>query len=190
MGFYATEYTVFSYQIPDTRIVIIDEIGYEMSRTVPIGHAFKVRVRRDGETMAEWEDQVITNAANPNERYVFGSIARPVPVNLRVDKNQWLTVTVEILGPYPFTKTAADPFNHNFKALVYGVMDRLRDTRDGGYKPVVVPSDRGADFNALKYDTARVLGAWPRAGLYFATRFDPVESNEPYREIVEPVFHE
>lgn len=138
---YATEYLAFRFEVPDTRIVMLESIGYTIDG-LPVGDMFLVRVRRDGELIAAWEDMMVVNAVNPNERLAFGSYAEPIPMPVRVDKNQTLTITCTALGPFPFVRTVADPCNAVFSVIPYGYMDRLRDTRDGAPKAVITPDQR------------------------------------------------
>lgn len=158
LPFYATEYLAFRFQVPDTRLVMLQSIGYTVDG-LPEGDMFLVRVRRDGELIASWEDMVVVNAVNPNERLAFGSFSEPVPVHVRLDKNQTLTVTCTALGPFPFVRTVADVCNAEFTAIPYGYMDRLRDTRDGAPKAVITPDQRNMRGYAAR--GASFLAAMP-----------------------------
>ena len=173
LTYYETEYTVLSKTVPDTRIIMTEAIGYEFERNkFPVGNVLLIRVKRDGEVMAEWEEFVAANTANPAERYAFGSVLNPVPCKVRVDKNQNLTVTVTAKGPLPFNKSPADLLVAEAKVVVYGYMDQLRDTRDNGIKPLVSGGERGQDhWNHILESVLDYRRAMPSLMPYFDEKF-------------------
>ena len=85
--------------------------------------------------MMRWEDQVVNNTApDPAERYLFAGHYRPLPVMVRLDKTEQLTVQMRMLGPFPFVLGPGVPFNGTVRIVTDGWMDRVRDTRDGAPK--------------------------------------------------------
>lgn len=172
IGFYETEYTVLSAEIPDTRLTQIHSIGYELQNTLAVGEVFSVTVRRDGEVMASWQDIVANNAANPAERYAFGSVRQSIPLDLRVDRTQNITVSITVHGPLPFSKTSADPLSINAKVITYGYMDQLRDTRENGFRSRVAGGERGQDrWEHITANVMRFKNNMTELAPYFAERF-------------------
>jgi len=191
LPFYATEYTVWSYHVPDTRILVLQELGYEFGGFA-IGEQLLIRVRRDQEVMAEWVEYVVAISPNPAHRYLFGGVNRPIPVKLRVDRAQALTVTVTAIGPFPNNRTPADALNINAKMLVYGYLDQLRDTREGGFRPRVAGGERGQDhWHYIPEAARKFLAAMPHLQPYFAQRLDlTVESQQFIEEQRQAMFYE
>lgn len=187
LGFYNTDYLVFKYVVPDTRILVINEIGYEFDASLPINDMVRIRVVRDSELMAEWDDIVVSASPNPAERYAIGSVNRPVPLKLRVDRNQTITVTITAIGPYPNSIANTVPLTVTAKVIVYGYLDRLRDTRDGGAKPVVAGDERGADrFSYTPEAALKFLNDLDRMAPYFEEQSYTYEDS---REFIEKQMH-
>jgi hypothetical protein len=191
LAFYATEYTVWRYTVPDTRILVLQEVGYEFG-PFAIGEQIVIRVRRDQEVLAEWTEYVVANTPNPANRYLFGGVNRPVPVKLRVDRNQTLTITATAIGPFPNNRLPSDPLVINAKFLAYGYLDQLRDTRDGGFKPRVSGGERGDDrFRYIPVAAQEFLRNLPRLSPYFEERLDlTVESQQFIEEQMQAKFYE
>ncbi|NEN87935.1 MAG: hypothetical protein F6K48_03035 [Okeania sp. SIO3H1] len=181
LAYYETDYTVYKATADATRMLIIDEIGYEFEREkFPIGDVLVVMVKRDGVTVAQWDEYVAADTDNPNERYAFGSVRCPVPCHVRVDKNQTITVQVRARGPAPFVKTPADPLVGNAKVVAYGYLAQLRDTRDGSFKSRVDGSEKDR-AKLLEDNIEQFARAMPELMPYLTERFT-VESMTPFYE--------
>lgn len=184
LAFYETEYTLLSFMVPDTRMLLVESIGYELQDTLPVGEVFTMRVRRNGETLAEWQDIVAAPETNPVRRYAFGSFLNPVPLRLRVDRTQNLTISIVVNGPLPFAKTSADPLNVEAKVILYGYLDQLRDTREGGFRPRVAGTERGQDrFAFIPEQAARYLASMPSLEPYIDERFNEEDMAEYYEKM-------
>lgn len=180
--YYETEYTVYKYTADATRLFVLEEVGYEFERDkFPIGHVLVIRVKRDGEVMAEWEEYVADNTPNPAKRYTFGSILHPVPCPVRVDKNQTLTITVTAKGPLPFSKTDADLLVGNAKVLGYGYLAQLRDTRDGSFKSRVDGSETDRSRHVMQSIIDYQM-AFPELLPYYTERFNDDPMTPFYEE--------
>jgi len=184
LGFYETEYTLLSFNVPDTRLLLIEGIGYELQDALPVGEIFTIRVRRNGETLAEWQDIVAAADPNPVRRYAFGSFLNPVAFRLRVDRTQNVTISITVNGPLPFAKTSADPLNIEAKVILYGYLDQLRDTREGGQRARVAGPERGQDrFAHIPEQAARYLAAMPELEPYLQEKFDDEDMEQYYAEM-------
>lgn len=184
LAFYETEYPLVTYEVPDTRMLLIQGVGYELGEALDVGEIFTIRVRRDGETLAEWQDIVAAADPNPVKRYAFGSFLNPIPFRLRVDRTQRLTVSIVAKGPLPFNKTSADPLNINAKAIIYGYLDQLRDTREGGFRPRVAGPERGQDrFAHIPEQATRILSSMPQLIPYLTQKFTGEEMEEFYTQM-------
>lgn len=178
LTYYETEYTVYKLEVPDTRYLVITEIGYELQREkFPPGSVVEFRIKRDSEVMATWEEFVAVNPPNPALRYTFGSFLRPVPCKLRVDKNQTFTVSAIAKGFLPFNNTSQDELVGFVKVIAYGYLDQLRDTRDGAFKSRVDGEERGPGrIEMVPHVATEFLQSIDALMPYFTNRFDVSDS--------------
>lgn len=132
----ATDVAVLQVPIEKTRLAILLGVSYEIEQAaVNDGDLFTIRVLRNGQEYARWQDMVIDNAAtDPANRYLFGGHLNPIPVTLRIDHDEHLTITFRYDGPINAPCTPADPFNGDVKIVTEGFLNLLRDTRQGAPK--------------------------------------------------------
>jgi len=135
--FYQTSVTVFSYVVPQDYCLYIDAWAFFVSGVLPVGETFNVRFLRDGETLLEY-DEVIVSPTNPDpaKRCLFsGSTEQVQHSYLRIDRNQTFSVVITTKGLAPFLKTNQDTFCATICVLLHGHLLALLDNRDGGPRP-------------------------------------------------------
>ena len=165
--FYQTPTLLYSFQAPQDYLLIVDGIAFDVPQFMTIGEAFDVTIRRDGENILTFEEVVIDPLnPDPSLRCLFTSTQKPLPLWIRFDRNQQLTVEITLKGLYPFTtKTSTDTFCGVICALLHGWFGSLMDNRDGAARPIDVGGMRDGDgsevlSNPATLETAEEKALW------------------------------
>ena len=147
---------VYNFQVPDTYLVVVNGISYDIPTVLPFGTIFQVEILRGGNVMASFEE-IVVDPANPNPglRVAFASHPSPTPLFVLVDRGQTLGVRITVKGPFPFTKTRNDTFCGTICILLHGWMASLMDNRDGAPRP----SDVGAMLDGKGDETVPQIDA-------------------------------
>jgi hypothetical protein len=161
---YKTWQTIAATTVPDTRMVVITDLSYEVEGSN--FEVFEVESLRSGIRIGHVEDMVI-DAANPNpaEQNVFGGHYLPVPTYLRFDQSDRIVFRVKVNGPETpigvFPRTEDDYFSGNVKVIAQGWMATMLERRDSVPRPV----DPGYQLDnygqplvdPMSYDAAKAL---------------------------------
>lgn len=134
---FATPQTVLTYPVESSRQLTLRGISYH-AINVPAGHGVEFRVDRSGNTQAMWRDLMVTPAGDPAEQFAFAGHLRPMPLNLLIDHDQTVTVTVSLLGPPPFNMPPVFPANAQVCVMLRGWLSMVNDPRDGAPRPIDV----------------------------------------------------
>lgn len=127
---------IYNFQVPDTYLVRLDGISYDIPTDLPFGTIFQVDILRGGGVVASFEEIVVDPLnVNPGLRVAFASHPSPTPIHLIVDRGETLGVQITVKGPFPFTKTSQDTFCGTICILLHGWMASLMDNRDGAPRP-------------------------------------------------------
>jgi hypothetical protein len=137
--FYKTWYTVYTHDVPDTRIVLIDRVSYEIPN-LPINEVFEVQILRNGMELVRWEDMKVSVAsANPAEQYALGGHFLPIPTWCRFDQSDRVVVNIQVLGPEApagtFPRLPTDPLNCYGKVVVQGHQATMLNRSSGVPRP-------------------------------------------------------
>ncbi len=150
---YATPVAVARYTAPSDRMAMIDGISYEVAAgALNPGDQLEISVRRGDELLARWRDYYVpTGSGDLSSRWVWASHRVPFPIYGRIDRDQTITVTVSVLGAYPFTKTPSDIFAQCVTVILHGWLAPLPDGRDGAPRPADVgdATDMPSDDEAI-----------------------------------------
>lgn len=134
---FATPTMVLTYPVESSRQLTLRGISYH-AINVPAGHGMEIRVDRSGNTQATWRDLMLTPGGDPAEQFAFAGHLRPMPLNLLVDHDQTVTVTVTLLGPPPFNMPPVFPANAQVCVMLRGWLSMVNDPRDGAPRPIDV----------------------------------------------------
>ncbi len=127
---------IYNFQIPDTYLVVVNGISYDLPNVLPFGTIFQVDILRGGSVAASFEEIVVDPAnVDPSRRVAFASHTNPTPLYVLVDRGETLGVQITVKGPYPFSKTNLDTFCAGICILLHGWMASLMDNRDGAPRP-------------------------------------------------------
>ena len=163
--YYMRPTIVYSYTVPDTYLLVLDGISYDVNVILPFGTIFQVEILRGGAVAAIIEEIVVDPAnPDPSNRVAFCNHSAPTPLHVTIDRGENLTVKITVKGPYPFTKTQQDTFCGDICVLLHGWLGSLTDNRDGAPRPVDVGEMReGVGNETLKETTeeyVKTLLAW------------------------------
>lgn len=156
---------VYSYQVPDTYMLILEGISYDIITDFTIGTIFQVDILRGGSVAASFEEIVIdpTNP-DPSKRTAFASHEQPTPLFVIADRGETLSVQITMKGLFPFTKTVQDTFCGTLCILLRGYLASLIDNRDGAPRPSDVGEMRSGvgneTYGELTEDYVKLLLAW------------------------------
>ena len=93
----------------------------------------RFRVSRSLNEQATWDDMMMAPAADSAHQFAMCGHLTPMPLNLIIDRNQTLMVTVTALGGTPYTPIPA-PADLQVCVLLRGWISTLNDNRDGAPK--------------------------------------------------------
>jgi hypothetical protein len=127
---------VYSFVVPDTFMLVLKGISYDIMTVFPFGTVFQVDIRRGGSLVATFEEIVVdpTNV-DPSKRCAFSSHESPTPLFIIIDRGEQLTVEITVKGPYPFTKTLLESFCGTICIMLQGWLASIMDNRDGAMRP-------------------------------------------------------
>ncbi len=101
---------------------------------------------------------------DPGNRAAFSSHVRPLPLWLRFDRNETISIFITPKGLFPFPKTPADSFCGNICVLLHGWIASLIDNRDGAMRPIDVGRMREGSgdelASAVSADDMTLLVQW------------------------------
>ncbi len=143
MQYFQRPYTVLSQTVPETYLLVIDDLALDIcdpeSTTLGFGDTVLIEVFRDGAALLAFEDTILdpTNP-DPAKRWAFTGAVRPIPLWMRFDRNQQLTIRITVKGAFPFQKTSQDTFCGSLGILTHGWLGSLLDNRDGTARPIDV----------------------------------------------------
>lgn len=167
-AYYARPITVYSYVVPDTYLLRLTGISYDISSLLPFGTVFQVDILRGGSIAASFEEIVVDPAnADPSKRVAFASHETPSPLFVLVDRGETLSIQLTVKGPYPFTKNEQDTFCGTICLLLQGWIATIMDNRDGAPRPSDVGEMRAGVGNEtyadLTEDYVKTLLTWVSA---------------------------
>lgn len=134
-AYYSTWEVVLVHTAGDSETTLITGISYE-APGLPDLAAFQVQVLRDGQVMTDFTE-IKVDAANPNpaKQFAFGGHTNQLPVWIRLDRNQTLTVRVKLLGVYPYPLGPSDLYSGDICVFLHGLTTMVFDNRDGAPRP-------------------------------------------------------
>jgi hypothetical protein len=134
--FYETPTYVYTVAVPPMRMVMINNISYQWSIDMAVGDVFVVEILRNHDTLATWEDRVISVAGDLGARFALASHSRPAPCYARFDRNDVIGVRVTFRGPFPFgvAKNVPVPGPPHFRVLLNGWSSPIAINTDGQSK--------------------------------------------------------
>jgi len=143
MSYYRRPYTVLNYRVPETYLLVIYDIALDIcdqeDTTLSFGDTVQIDILRDGARIASFEDTVLDPAnPDPAKRWAFTSTTQKVPIWMRFDRNQIMTIQLTNLGAFPFQKTNQDTFCGSLGIIPHGYLGSLMDNRDGTARPIDV----------------------------------------------------
>lgn len=132
--FYEQTTPILQYEVPELFLFMLQGVSYEVDGALN-NEFFVVDILRSGAKIVEWQEYVINAAAaNPANKFAFAGHTRPMPMQLKFDAHEHLTVRVRYRGTKPFAHLPTDVLNRDIKILVHGYLCRLRDSRAGAPK--------------------------------------------------------
>lgn len=152
--FYTRPTIVLQYTVPQDYMLVIDGIALNASCPLLPGETFLVEILRDGAMLLAFEE-VFIDPANPDpaRRWMFTGTGLPIPLWMRFDRNETVTVRITPLGPFPFAKSPYDTFCCTVCVLMHGWLGSLMDNRDGAARPVDVGGLRDFDGDEVTRDS-------------------------------------
>ena len=164
-AWFARPVLVYSFTVPDTYLLVLNGISYDVDVLLPFGTIFHVDILRGGAVAASFEDIVVDPAnPDPSKRVAFASHETPTPLYVLVDRGETLSVQITVKGTYPFTKTQMDTFCGTICILLQGWLATLMDNRDGAPRPSDVGEMRegvgNETYSELTEDYVKTLLTW------------------------------
>lgn len=134
--YYMRPTIIYSYVVPDTYLLVLNGISYDIPTVLPFGTIFQVDIYGRTGLAASFEEIVVDPAnPDPSKRVAFASHESPTPLFVLVDRGETLTVKITVKGPWPFVKTDMDTFCGTICVLLHGWIASLVDNRDGAMRP-------------------------------------------------------
>lgn len=164
--FYATRTLVYSYQVPQDYLLVLDGISLEVPSFMVPGEIIEVTILRDQSPIIDFEEMVVDPLnPDPARRCLYTSSIQPnLPWQARFDRNQRLNVALTFKGLFPFSKTSADTFCGTTCILLHGWLGSLMDNRDGAARPVDPGDYRDQstlkDLEAVTPEQVAEMQAW------------------------------
>jgi hypothetical protein len=144
----ATSSPVITFEVPTDQMVTLTGISYTVYGAAN-NDRLRFSVSRSGNEQARWDDQVMDAAAEGAHQFAFAGHLEPLPLNLIVDHDQMLVVSVTALGGAPYTPSPLDPIDVQVCVLLRGWISTLNDRRDGAPKSYDVGGIGEAAFGDL-----------------------------------------
>jgi len=127
---------IYNFIVPDTYMLILKGISYDISTDFPAGTVFQVDILRGGSVAASFEETVVDPLnPDPSKRCAFASHDQSTPLFVLVDRGESLMVQITMKGLYPFTKTDQETFCGTLCILLLGWLAPIMDNRDGAMRP-------------------------------------------------------
>jgi hypothetical protein len=123
---------VLSVSIPQDQMLTLTGISYNIFGAA-VFDRLRISVSRSLSEQATWDDMVMANAADDAHQFAFSGHLNPMPLNLIVDHDNELTVTVTALGGPPYTPIPT-PTNLQVCVLLRGWISLVNDARSGAPK--------------------------------------------------------
>lgn len=123
---------LISYAVPTDHMITLTGISYSVFGA-KVGDRVRFRVSRSLNEQATWDDMVMAPAADAAHQFAFAGHLNPLPLNLIVDHDQSLQVTVTALGGPPYAPVPAAT-DLQICILLRGWISLINDARDGAPK--------------------------------------------------------
>lgn len=167
-AWFARPTIVYNFQVPDTYMVILKGISFDITTDFPQGTIFQVEILRGGSVAASFEEIVVDPLnPDPSKRCAFSSHDQPSPLFVLADRGESLTVVITVKGLYPFTRTEQETFCGTICILLQGWLASIMDNRDGAPRPSDVGDMRSGVGNETYGDITEnyieTLMAWINA---------------------------
>lgn len=150
MTWYETWRSLFTFQIPQTKLFVTEKlsVGFPVARNQ--FEIYEVRVLRNTEEMARWEECVVsvrTTAAPADTAtsVAFGGHLNPVPFMCRFAPNDTLTVQVKGRGVEPFSQSPDQIHGTHVELVIDGWLNNLLKPVEGRPAPIDLAVTRHAD---------------------------------------------
>lgn len=141
--FYTRPTIVYQYTVPEDYMLVINGICFTTTCDIGPGETFLIEIMRNGAMILAFEEVLIDPAnPDPSQRWLFTGCSLPLPLWIRFDRNETITVRITPLGLFPFTKSTYDTFCCTVCVLLHGWLGSLMDNRDGAARPVDVGGNR------------------------------------------------
>ncbi len=162
---YATPQLAYTYTVPEMSLIIVDGISFSLPNCMVNEEIIQIDIYRSGIQVASFEEMMADNLnPDPGNRAAFSSHVRPLPLWLRFDRNETISIFITPRGLFPFPKTPADSFCGNICVLLHGWIASLIDNRDGAMRPIDVGRMRegtGDELaSAVSADDMTLLVQW------------------------------
>lgn len=138
---YETWRSVFTFQVPQTKLFVTESLslGFPVAREQ--FEVYEVRVLRNTEEMARWEECVVAvrTTAGPNDTaasVVFGGHLNPVPFMCRFSPNDTITVQVKGRGREPFSQSPSQIHGTHIELVLDGWLNNLIKPIEGRPEPI------------------------------------------------------
>ena len=140
--FYETPTYVYAVRVPEMSFVTIEGVSYQWNTDRSVGDVFVVEILRNHDTLATWEDRVVTNSGVPGSpadlgnRFAISAHHRPVPCFASFDRNDIIGCRVTFRGPHPFgvPNNTPIPGLPRFRVLFNGWRSTITNNADGQVK--------------------------------------------------------
>jgi hypothetical protein len=134
--FYRRRTLVLNYTVPADMMLVLTGISFTQSGLQP-GEVVRVTLSRSGSEMISVDDMYMGPLSpEPSGTWAFSSQIEPLPLWMMVDRDQTLTVWLEVLGVWPFVGGPVDPWCGDLTVYLSGWLANLRDGRDGAPRPI------------------------------------------------------
>lgn len=153
---YNTWVSVLRYQVPDTRMLMVSSVSLEVQAPRTLYETLFVRVMRNEEEMARWEECVTrvpiapATTVDTGTNVAYGGLLSPAPFYGRFSQNDRIEVQVMPVGVIGTAADGSDVFAHNsgdfyggqLAVHLEGWLSNLMDTREGAPRPIDPAIDR------------------------------------------------
>lgn len=147
---YETWKSLFIFTIPQTKLFVTDKLslGFPVARDQ--FEVYEVRVLRNSEEMARWEECVVAvkNGDVINDTatsVVFGGHLNPVPFRCRFAPNDKLVIQVKGKGREPFTQAPDQIHGTHTELVIDGWLNNLLSPIEGRPDPIDLTTPRYPD---------------------------------------------